>query len=188
MASALWDRTRSFLDIEHFPMSLGVSEQGSERMSAAECASKVSSVEQANEWALHTDERLAQHLRPKSWLFGTTVERARSEGTEEWVEKRHGGWNNHWICSTQARSQKIKEKMMQIPFLDVFPHFCERVRPSVHSPISLSFCHKRVEISKNAISELMIREHQDPKNMSYEGQFKKNCTWSGKPCQNASYA
>ena len=63
--------------IIHFPMSSEVSEQMSERMSAAERASKASSVKQANEWAVcaceQTDKRVAQNLHWGYWLFWTIV-------------------------------------------------------------------------------------------------------------------
>ena len=56
-----------------FPTSSGVDEQASKRISAMERASKASCAEQANECAARankqTDERVAQHLRPDSWLF-----------------------------------------------------------------------------------------------------------------------
>ena len=51
-----------------------VSERASEQVSVAEGAS---SPEKANEWAVRanerTDERVAQYLRPNSWLFCPTV-------------------------------------------------------------------------------------------------------------------
>ena len=56
-----------------------VSERASNRVSAAEGASKASSPEQANEWAVRankrTDERVAQYLRPDFWLLSTIVKR-----------------------------------------------------------------------------------------------------------------
>ena len=46
-------------------------------MSAAEYASKASSVEQANEWVMRanerTDKQMAQYLHLNSWLIWTTV-------------------------------------------------------------------------------------------------------------------
>ena len=53
-----------------FPVSSGAIERASEQMSASVCATNV---EQANEWAVQAneraDERMAQYLRPYSWLF-----------------------------------------------------------------------------------------------------------------------
>ena len=68
----------------YLPTSSGVSEQASERVSAAEHASEASSAEQANELALRanerTNERVAHYFHRDSWLFWTIVER--------WLEKR----------------------------------------------------------------------------------------------------
>ena len=54
-----------------------MSEQASERVSAAERASEASSVEQADKLSVPanegTDKRVAQYLRPDSWLFQITV-------------------------------------------------------------------------------------------------------------------
>ena len=59
--------------IIHFPTSLRMSEWASKWVSAVKRTSKVSSAEQANEWAVRanerTDERVTQYLRPESWLF-----------------------------------------------------------------------------------------------------------------------
>ena len=56
----------------------------SKRMRSAERASKASSGEQVNDWAVganeQTDEQVAQYLRPDSWLFWTTVGRGRKKG------------------------------------------------------------------------------------------------------------
>ena len=62
--------------IIHFPQELG-SEWASERVSAVERASHVSSAEQANEWGVQAneqmDEQVAQHLPLNSGLFWTLV-------------------------------------------------------------------------------------------------------------------
>ena len=54
-------------------MSLGVSDQASEGVSAEGRAIGASCVEQANMWIVQMneqmDERVAQYLRPNSWLF-----------------------------------------------------------------------------------------------------------------------
>ena len=56
----------------HFPMSSGVSEQESQKMSTAECASEAISAQQANELVVRanewTDERVAQYMRTDSWM------------------------------------------------------------------------------------------------------------------------
>ena len=63
--------------IIHFPTSSVVSEQASEWASAAVHASKASSVEQVNEWAVwankRTDEWVTQFCRLDSWLFCPSV-------------------------------------------------------------------------------------------------------------------
>ena len=62
--------------IIHFPTSEEVSGV-SKRVSAAECASEVSSAEQAREGAVRANKRMnehvAQYLHLDSWLFWTIV-------------------------------------------------------------------------------------------------------------------
>ena len=79
---ALWNKTRSFWDINNsisHERGSEQSERASEGVSAAEGTSKASSPEQANEWVVRaneqTDERMAQYLCLGSCLFQTTVGR-----------------------------------------------------------------------------------------------------------------
>ena len=51
----VWNRRIQFVDKNPFPMSSVVSERASERMSAAERASEVSSAEQAKEWVVRAN-------------------------------------------------------------------------------------------------------------------------------------
>ena len=59
--------------IIQFPSSLGVSERASKWMSAAERPCEASRAEPVNEQSERMDERVAQYLRPNSWLFRTAV-------------------------------------------------------------------------------------------------------------------
>ena len=85
--------------IIHLSMSLGVSEWASERMSVAERGIKASSVEQANEWAVRANKqmderkRVAQYLRPDSWLIWTTVQAAVEDD----------GWICHFIYCRRGK-------------------------------------------------------------------------------------
>ena len=58
--------------IIHFPTSKGVSKV-SERVNAVERASKASTAEQVNEWAVRANERVAQYFNLYTWLFWPTV-------------------------------------------------------------------------------------------------------------------
>ena len=62
--NALWFRTASCqgLLIIHFPTNLGMSEQASERTSAAECVSKGSSAKQANECAARANDQMDEQV------------------------------------------------------------------------------------------------------------------------------
>ena len=80
---ALWDKSRSFWDINNslsHERGSEWSERASKQVSTAEGASEASSPEQANEWAVRaneqTDERVAQYLQLDSGLFQTTVHSA----------------------------------------------------------------------------------------------------------------
>ena len=59
------------------PKSLRGSEWASKWVNAAECASKVSNVDQANKWAVRaneqTDKQVTQNLHLDSWLFWAIV-------------------------------------------------------------------------------------------------------------------
>ena len=88
----LWDKTRSFWDIKNslsHERGSEQSEQASERVSAVEGkASKASSPEKANEWAVRanerTDELVTQYLRLDSCLFQTTVRLYSAALTQKW--------------------------------------------------------------------------------------------------------
>ena len=62
-------------------------------MSAAEGASEASSPVQVNEKVARANERVAQYLRPDSWLFWPTVQRSKEieEGQEEEERKKEQG-------------------------------------------------------------------------------------------------
>ena len=117
--AALWARIERNNITSHFPQAREWVKGASEQMSAAECASEASSVEQANEWAARvnerTDKRVAQFSNLYSWLFWPTVRcillrRAAFCVTQPWspldhrskLQKKsilHCAMNNmHWHC------------------------------------------------------------------------------------------
>ena len=84
------------------------SERASERVSAAEGASEVSSAEQSNEWAVRankqTDDQVAQYYSLYSWLLSTIV---------TWLIVNNGTstWSNQkgFLSKTNYFSREMKQ-------------------------------------------------------------------------------
>ena len=100
----IWNRRVHFIDKNRF--RLAQNKWASARMSAAERASKASSAEQVNEWAVRAieqlDERIAQHSTRQFYAIST--QNAVVADWRWWYRWRWRWCTVGWICMNLTRS------------------------------------------------------------------------------------